>query len=195
MNPDYHIEQFWLGFKQSMENFYHNSSKFSRNIKKWSEYLNQLQSLQKYNEIEKNIRNYISLYAIDLMKTKDKYNAHILSTNIKRWNTISLHFGFNIDKGYYNKIFMLFDIYYRNIYMSDNKNFISELVSLYEDVELFIIHDEFSSLIDLSIKYEKSGIIDKLAQLTNVVEYVNKKYNLQLSKGVSAVKIIWSLKN
>jgi hypothetical protein len=43
MNPDYHIEQFWLSFKQSMLNFYRDFKCSQRPIEYWSEYLNTLQ--------------------------------------------------------------------------------------------------------------------------------------------------------
>ena len=44
MNPDYHIEHFWLEFKKSMNNFY-NDNNFARPIALWSTKLNELQKL------------------------------------------------------------------------------------------------------------------------------------------------------
>ena len=48
MNPDYEIEQYWFGLKQSMINFYHDK-KINRPIELWSENLNELQKNKQYN--------------------------------------------------------------------------------------------------------------------------------------------------
>ena len=81
--PDFEIEQFWLGLKDSMINFYFDKI-IKRPIFNWSNKLNLLQKEEKYNEIEMNIRNYISLYGIDLMRKNDSYHFGILKTNIKK---------------------------------------------------------------------------------------------------------------
>ena len=188
MNPDHHIEEFWLGFKQSMKNFYGTTG---RNIDRWSFILNDLQQQRNYEEIEKNIRNYISLYAIDVMKSNNTYHAHILGKNIKRWNELSLKFAFSSEKTYYNKIFMLFDIFYKNCQENDNTIFVNELMNMFQDVELFVIYDEFKSLIDISIKYEKPNILDKLGNFVDVIEYVNNKfYPINIRRKLSGTKII-----
>ena len=79
-NVDYEIEQFWLGFKVSMNNFYKNYKNINRPIQQWSDYLNILQKKQDYENIEECIVKYISLYSIDLMRTHDEYHMHILNT-------------------------------------------------------------------------------------------------------------------
>ena len=63
--PDYEIEKFWYGLKNSMNNFYKNKV-LKRPISKWSDYLNEFQKKEKYEDIEINIRNYI--YPIVLRK-------------------------------------------------------------------------------------------------------------------------------
>ena len=77
---DFEIEQFWLGFKNSMINFYKSKS-VNRPINEWSNYLNNLQFNKKYELIEHCITKYISLYAIDLMRANDYYSINILNTN------------------------------------------------------------------------------------------------------------------
>ena len=84
--PDALIEEFWLSLKISMKNFY-KIHKFTRPIDTWSEQLNIYQKQENYEAIENHIRNYMSLYAIDLMKGCSSYYMRILITNIKRWNT------------------------------------------------------------------------------------------------------------
>ena len=49
-DPDYLIEEFWLGLKRSMINFYEDKtiSTLSRCVNTWSDRLNLLKSKQKY---------------------------------------------------------------------------------------------------------------------------------------------------
>lgn len=117
-DPDYYIELFWYNFKESMINFYSlyiNSSSpvyaERNNINIWSNNLNKLKSDKKYSDIENNIRNYISLYSLDLIKYSDTiYHDSILVSNIKRWNKISNTFKFDTSPEH-NKIIQLFYIF------------------------------------------------------------------------------------
>lgn len=184
--PDYYIEQFWLGLKDSMINFYHEKIT-KRPIIKWSDNLNKLQKEEKYEDIEKNIRNYISLYGIDLMRQMDFYHLGILKTNIKRWNNISNHYGFNKEdeKKYYNIIFLLIDIYeklYKNLSENDFTEFSTE-------IELLIINEDFNSLIDICVKYKLESTIDKLSNYIDVLKILNTKYNLKLKYNISGKKL------
>ena len=95
-DPDFEIEEFWLGFKKSMINFYEDNN--IRPIQYWSNNLNNFQSKKMYNNIEDCIKKYISLYAIDVLKVSNSYNIGILHSNIKRWNRISKKYCFNDDK-------------------------------------------------------------------------------------------------
>jgi len=158
--PDYEIEQFWLGLKDSIINFYSNKT-LKRPINKWSENLNKLQKEEQYEEIEKNIRNYMSLYGIDVMRHIEIYHLCILKTNIKRWNLISTRYGFiKLEtKKYYNIIFLLIDIYeklYDKISNYDMINFSTE-------IELLIMYEDFNNLVELCVNYRLESIIDKMS--------------------------------
>ena len=111
--PDYYIETFWLDFKVTMYNFYsQNNIKFCRPIDLWSNQLNILQKKEEYNLIQDKIRNFMSLYAIDLMKYNNLYHTGILVTNISRWDKISVKYNFEKSNSkYHNIIFLLLDIY------------------------------------------------------------------------------------
>ena len=61
-NIDYDIEQYWYGFKKSMNNFYDSCNGLNRPIEKWSYFLNTCQKNKDYNKIEEYIIYYISLY-------------------------------------------------------------------------------------------------------------------------------------
>tara|TARA_Y100000590_G_scaffold467893_1_gene648457 strand:- start:3882 stop:4472 length:591 start_codon:yes stop_codon:yes gene_type:complete len=184
--PDYNIEQFWLGLKNSMINFYYKKI-IKRPILKWSDNLNELQKVEKYDDIEKNIRNYISLYGIDLMRYMDFYHLNILKTNIKRWNNISNRYGFNKEetKKYYNIIFLLIDIY-EKLYNTLSENDFTEFST---EIELLIIYEDFNSLIDICVKYKLESIIDKLSNYIDVLKILNTKYNLNLKHILSGRKL------
>lgn len=147
---DADIEFFYLGFKQSMNNFYDKHT-FSRPIELWSDNLNTLQKSMKYTEIQEQINKIISLYAIDLMRTNDSYNTNILMTNIKRWNKIS---KIPIDLSS-NTVFLLLDIY-------NSINTSTESKHLFVQVELYIMYHDFTELIKYSVEHNKMTILDKL---------------------------------
>ena len=185
--PDYNIEQFWFGFKDSMSNFYYQKN-LKRPINKWSNDLNKLQKEEKYQDIEKNIRNYISLYGIDVMRHIDFYHFGILKTNIKRWNNISNYYNFNKEetKKYYNIIFLLIDIY-KKLYDNISEN---DFIEFSTEIELLIINEDFNSLIDICVKYKLDSIIDKLSNYIDVLKIINNKFNLKIKYNMSGKKIL-----
>lgn len=194
MNPDHHIEEFWLGFKQSMTNFYKATNMPTRPITLWSDNLNLLQKEQNYDIIEKKIRDYISLYAIDVLRCQVNYYFCILHTNIKRWNLISLKYNFlNNDGHYHNVVFMLIDIYYgitiKGTHMDD---VIKELFSM---VEMYIINNDFTSLITYAIDNNKPSVIDKLNNYNDINNIIETKYNITLSPKTGGRKIISIIRN
>ncbi len=203
MNPDYHIEQFWLSFKQSMQNFYREFKCSPRPIEFWSNYLNELQKNivdNDYHNIEINIRDYMSLYAIDLLRNNACYHIGILNTNIKRWNIISTRRFEFCESKYINTVFLLLDIY--DILIKCNQN--HEIEILYSMVEIYIIHQDFKIFIDYAIKYKKPSIIDKIFKFeedhnnnntkTSSIIYIENKYNVELSPKISAKKIFNKIK-
>lgn len=185
--PDYYIENFWLDLKVTMKNFYEqNNIKNERPINLWSFELNTLQKKEDYNTIQNNIRNYMSLYAIDLMKFNDLYHTGILITNIKRWDKLSTKYNFEQSESkYHNIIFLLLDIY--NCIM-DYSNI--ELSNIFKQVELFIIYEDFSCLIKYAICNNKANIIDKLNSYKNINDFIKNNYNIDFDDNMSGKKIL-----
>jgi len=183
-DPDFEIEEFWLGFKKSMINFYEDNN--IRPIQYWSNNLNNFQSKKMYNNIEDCIKKYISLYAIDVLKVSNSYNIGILHSNIKRWNRISKKYCFNDDKEivYDNIIFLLVDLF-DTMYQTDKEY--TEII--FSEIELFLLYKDFSSLIKFAVKYNKPSIIDKISKYTNINETLNTLYNLKLKHKISGKKI------
>lgn len=186
MNPDYEIEQFWLGLKQSMLNFYEKKS-YCRPIDLWSDELNDLQSIKMYDLIEENIRNYISLYAIDLMKSMNIYYSHILKTNIKRWNNISKKFKFDEPNTTQNIIFTLFDIF---CYFVEKDTVNSMIQNIFLQIELTILYQDFTILIKYAVLNNKPSILTKLENITNVREKINKLFDIKIDDKLSYRKYI-----
>jgi len=202
--PDHEIEQFWLSYKQSMFNFYNSSvrkeqyienikTRLHRPINQWCDYLNGLQLIQKYDEIEENIHNYMSLYAIDLMRSNDSYHCRILATNIKRWNKISNKYKISAETDnnkYHNLVFALLDIYTSLIDSHINA------YDVFSQIELFLLYSDFSSLIRLAIGYNKSSILDKLFNYNpDIYRQIEVVYGAEEGsfKNMSGLKIIKKL--
>ena len=135
LENDHEMEQFYIRFRDSMKNFYSQHS-FTRPLKEWSEKLNNLQRDRKYTEIRDTIVKIISLYATDLMRTGDDYNAGILATNIKRWSKIS---GINISNS--NIVFVLLDIFTT---LSKRVREIPDFNYLFYQIELYLLYRDFT---------------------------------------------------
>jgi hypothetical protein len=180
MNPDYIIENYWLNFKASMINFYNISKIPSRPIDKWSDELNIMQSLKQYMEIEYNIYNYISLYAIDVIRFQSHYHIDILATNIKRWKNISSENNIIVISRYNNIVFLLLDIYHSLLknYNNDDVNIIH---SMFNAIELYIIYEDFTVLIRYAIDYNKPGILDKIKTKYDINDMILRIYNVDVT--------------
>lgn len=189
--PDYHIEMFWLDFKKSMFNYYKNKDS-SRPIDTWSETLNEFQKNENYNIIEKYIKNYITLYGIDLLKSRNVYHLEILKSNIKRWDKIIKLYNMSDDeKYYYNIIYFLIDIF-TNL----RKNLPSNLFdTFYQEIELFIIYKDYSKLIKYCIDYEMGFVLDKLNKYIDINKIIKDIYTIDLPEKISGDKIIKIIKN
>lgn len=171
-DPDYLIEEFWLGLKQSMINFYQDKSisTLSRCVNGWSDRLNLLKSKQKYLEIEHLVYNYLSLYGIDVLRSGNLYYLGLLNTNIKRWDKVCTYNNNNLDNRqgnsnklkYQNCMLMLLDISYKLFNKCKSTGEQQEIAKLFKDVELFLMYEDFQSLIQYALKRKKTNILDAL---------------------------------
>ena len=181
MTIDADIEKFYLLFKDSMINFY-NIQSFTRPLMLWSNVLNNLQKEQRYEDIEKKIKEIISLYAIDLMKVSDTYKISILVTNIKRWNKLTskhqIHFDNNNNNN--NIVFLLLDIYSSVINNIDN-----DFKVIYQQLELFILYYDFTLLIKYAVDNNKLSIVDKLIKYDlHILKDIIDMYSLTIDKNI-----------
>ena len=181
MTIDADIESFYLLFKDSMSNFY-NIQSFTRPLMLWSNVLNNLQKEQRYEDIEKKIKEIISLYAIDLMKVSDTYKISILVTNIKRWNKLTSKHQIHFDNKNNNNniVFLLLDIYSSVINNIDN-----DFKVLYQQLELFILYYDFTLLIKYAVDNNKLSIVDKLIKYDlHILKDIIDMYSLTIDKNI-----------
>lgn len=176
--PDKEIEEFWLGYKVSMSNFYNRYNIPSRPIEYWSSILNKLQSQENYLKIERNIRDYMLLYSIDIIRYGAYYYGNILHTNMKRWNKIcNLHnsigkLTLNINQ---KKILTIFEIFIKFCDETD-KIILEELNHIFSQVELYIIYDIHTPLLKFAIEHNKVFILELLNDIIDVYPMLWEKY-------------------
>jgi hypothetical protein len=191
-DPDYNIELFWYGFKQSMINFY-NKQEYYEHINMWSDILNILKKDKKYDIIELKIREYMSLYAFDLIKNNkvSYYHDDILISNIKRWNKISTNYNFN-NNIVYSKILIIF-MMYLEIKKMNSYDFLESL----EPIENILENNNFDKFIIFALKNNKVKLLELLKTIPNynLIENIKKlypniniNYNLKISKLVNEIK-------
>jgi hypothetical protein len=179
---DQEMEQFYIRFRDSMKNFYSKHS-FTRPLKEWSEKLNILQREGKYVEIRNTIIKIISLYATDLMRTGDDYNAGILETNIKRWTKIS---GSNISNS--NIVFVLLDIFTS---LGKRVKEIPDYKFLFFQIELYLLYQDLTLLIEYSVDNNLPSIVDKLLKFKpELITDIYKMYGItEIKTKLSAKKL------
>lgn len=199
-NPDADIEEFWLCFKQSMNNFYEKNKNLERPINYWSNVLNKFQKNQNYEKIEEHIQKYISLYAIDLLRTNSNYNIQILITNISRWNKLTCKYAFSVkEKTYSNFIFVLVDIYKTLVRNLHKTRYEEKVKQIFSQFDLMLLYQDYSPLVLFAIEYNKPNILDKLFEFDKqIYEDLLEEYKIDLPKnttvkGDKLIKLIKSV--
>lgn len=200
--PDHDIEVYWLYVKQSMLNFYSQHKLIQRPVEKWSATLNLLQTAQNYKEIEKKIMQYLSLYSIDLLRLGNQYYINILITNLKRWDKITDKYKFFDKDDKYDKsdketniALVLLEIVYS---LAKSK---TPFEDLFEDIELYIIYEDFAKMIDFAVIHNKPSIIDNLIayDYLNVIKTLNTLYSVNIEYlphgKLCGKKLIMKIKN
>lgn len=172
-DPDYQIELFWYGFKDSMINFYRAYHISSTHINEWSRTLNHLKQNKKYNDIESNIRDYMSQYAFQLARQiNSNYYDKILISNIKRWDKISERYKFKGSEKY-NKIILLF-----YIYNEIKQDVVSNYFHVIKSIDYTNTSNDFDSIIYYAVNFNKSKILEKLRLVPghNIVSDIKRLY-------------------
>ena len=123
------------------------------------------------------------------MRNLDEYHFRILLSNIKRWDKISTFYNFqsNLDS-YENIIFLILDIY-KSLISKDKLD--QETKLIFNQIESVILWNDFSSIIEYSLKTKSLSIIDKINKYDPniIIIHINNIYNIKLTNIVSAKKI------
>jgi hypothetical protein len=168
-DPDYHIEYFWYGFKNSMINFYSFINHDYSHILLWSQNLNNFKKDKKYSDIELSIREYISQFSLVLLKhSNTMYHDDIFLTNVNRWNKISSHFNFEkSDK--YTKIFLIYCVHLEiKKDIISNKNHRMSPIELYNNlgsIEEIIDKNNFDKFLNYGLINEKIRLLELLSKI------------------------------
>lgn len=192
LDPDFHIEDFWYGFKQSMINFYYLIKKYDFKINEWSNILNILKKNKEYNQIESNIREYMSYYAFDLIKYGETtYHYEILVTNIKRWNKISNLYNFE-NSTKHNKILIIFLIFLD--IKKDNNDNSNDFLKTLEPIEEILENNKFDKFIVYALFHKKIKILKKLEEipefdLYNQISIMFPTFKINYTQDISMKKL------
>lgn len=199
-DPDYDIEYFWYGFKQSMINYYIKHNLNYIHIYEWSNILNKLKINKNYNDIENSIREYISIYAKCILKHSydlSYYDDDILISNIKRWNKIS--FNYNFDKSHrHNRLLIIFlvllEIKKSKKNINENQEFIDYMNNKYDDIDDIINSNDYDDFIIYAFNKNKSKILELLKTISNYhlfnrIKILFPKINLDNTKNIKMEKI------
>jgi len=174
-NPDYHMEDFWYGFKNLIINYYNNlldenNILFSISIIFMSEILNSLQKEEKYDDIYEKVYLYVISFCKALIKqyeTTTVNNKSYFFTWIKRYNKIQ-----NVKKIEYN------EPYNKNKLFDD----ISEEDLFYIKLKFIEIYNDYK--IDLSlmnlIDTNKNLFLELCLERNSLqmFDYISLKFNI-----------------
>lgn len=208
LRPDHDIECFWMGFKQSMINFYGQKLLPPRNIENWSARLNKLQAAEQYDKIESQIHNYITLFGLDLLRANSRYHLGILITNIKRWDKLSkkypvLHAGSSSNEDL--RAIQQHQTYDNNIVtilLEIAASFIKcgqEFDGIFDDLELYMIYDDYTRLVDYALQHKKTIIFDRLIKFNYLAvsdalrEITGQDFSHELAGNISGKKLLEKL--
>jgi len=177
-DPDYQIEEFWYGFKNSMKNFYKSNSLQIPNIQTWCDKLNEYKQHKKYDLIEESIKEFIFVYMCDVMKY-DKFNdcshSNILMTNIKRWNKIGNKFHFG-ESEKHKTINILFEGFASVKSRLDTNLF--PILKLFKEWD-FITSNDYSYLSLLSFELGQIKMLDCIGRIIGneqIFQFINNTY-------------------
>lgn len=188
------IEQFWFNLKSSMNNFYKKYRSVKRPLSHWDATIKLHYSKGDFEKIVTHIQSYMTMYSLDIMRSNDQYDTNILSTNFKRFDKICQNMELNslINKKKINTIDTIFCIYETLI----KKGKITSEVSnkIFQQVEMFVFDDIYDDLIIYAVTNNMPSVLTKLKNITNVSEFINSYYNLNIDNKMNGNKIIKLIK-
>tara|TARA_B110000908_G_scaffold165177_1_gene214218 strand:- start:7156 stop:7779 length:624 start_codon:yes stop_codon:yes gene_type:complete len=201
--PDKDIEDFWLSFKCSINNFYR-EFKINKNIEQFSKKLNKLQVQKKYSTIEYNIHYFICSFIVDVLhkinnivinRSTYLYHVRIILTNIKRWRKIRLENKFfkDLHKNE-NMYYLMADCLKYSIKLIEKKNHDEIIILFFSDITGVIKYKEYNFITEYAIEIESETILKLVRNHFDIISYINSNFKIKLQDNLSGKKIIKFLK-
>jgi hypothetical protein len=185
--PDKEIEYFWLTFKDSIIKYVH--VKFAEYIKVLSNELNELQKLEKYDDIKNKIsefmHKYIELICKQIILKNDHYMITHLETNINRWIKYDSEFA-----KYIEKIFFVRATLVISKISKKKKDNISYIVS--KVIELFNndTYDIYLDIFKYAVKNNMSLVAELVAPYINFSTYFNDAQMIDSCSNMKGHKLV-----
>lgn len=166
--PDNKLEFFWLTFKDSIQNYLSESE--LTDLAEVSDNLNILQRQERYNEIEEFIKLHIERIGYGMMSKNDNYRLSHLETNLRRWNKLTGNEIYPQNNTFYT----LLQVYQNLLKGNKNKKLeMDKMLSCIKDYSSDTTnHQHLINLMNLSIKNEMFGNIDKLRNILNIKQFI-----------------------
>ena len=201
-NPDKDIENFWLTLKCCVLNFYKYCN-VSVDIQLMSDELNKLQKARDYIKIEYKINKFIIELINMLFKNINKisdnyylYNAKILLTNIDRWIKIREKRLFvKEDIETENNRFLLVKLFSNLLKTIDNKQHNESIIVFFTLCKDTLNSEDYGFMIDFSLELKNASMLDTLNKVTDVIKYINNRFDTKFFNNMSFTKIIKKLSN
>ena len=200
-NVDKEIEFFWYWFKeyifrihrntQTNKKYFLRSNKHKEELECISNNLNKFQKEKKYDEIQKNIKNYILSISLFIINNKFNCELNLILTYIKRWNRITKNqfkINNNIQKNTWQKhVYICIKILEK--YKNSKNDIVKEIYSIDYDIEnnkkLFI------PIMKQLINEKKYSLLDLLKTEIDIYGFIENEYEIpiELNRNLSFSKV------
>lgn len=197
---DKHFEDFWYSLKMNMIKFYSTHEEYNepciKQVEEWSSTLNTLQMRREYSKIEQHINDYLSIFAQQVMRSKDIYQFHIMETNVKRWKTLRKSHSFmkTPTTMYDNIIYLCVDICKSIVKKIDKIEYTSHIDKFIDDLDIIIYYENYGKIIDIALLLETSSILDKLGKYINLEKLLYSLYGIKVPKRIKGKKLLEIIK-
>lgn len=187
--PDKELEYFWLTFKNSIIKCI--DVKLVEYIKKISDELNELQKIEKYDDIKNKISEFMNKYIESICKEViakgEYYTISHLETNINRWTKYDNQFSEYIEKLFFVKASIIISKIHKK-----NKSAILYVIKNIVKLQKEQIYTIYTDLFEYAVKNNMSLLAELVAPYINFNKYVNETdkniHNYKYMKGLKLIK-------
>jgi len=185
------MKQFWHEAAHSMMSNFYRRYMLERPpppIVTWTKNIDTL-SQSRPEDLQECIQEYLTLFAIDVLRRQCTYTMGILGSNLKRWNLLSPAQGSS------NLMFFLVELYQTLVKGGATEQ---DLRVFFSDVAK-TKHWDWAALVDYAIAHRKPGALDKMRVffeqqhqgcLFDIYVYIEATYGVKLQEGMCAKKIL-----